>query len=219
MIGAQLLIVAGFNRDLGNWFQDNADQVQTDLKRYFGGILKDQFTGRWFDHFAAVGDPNRFEASDVLAADTLLVRHEVPPEATAKLLLTDSERFNSLLRQVPWATDIWEVRRSEVSDISVASDLHQLLRDELPGVDWVTAGKLLAAKRPRLIPILDKEVRDFLAPPSNQFWVTMYDALINEDVRKAIATVCRVTSVPPFVSLLRRMDAALWMAAKRENSR
>jgi hypothetical protein len=209
--------MTAFSRDLGAWFEDNASQVQQDLGRYFGGDRKDQFTGRWFEHFAAVGDPNRFEASDVLAADTLLVRHEVPPEATAKLLLTDGERFNSLLRELPWATDIWEVRRSELSDISTASDLHQLLRDELPGVDWVTAGKLLAAKRPRLIPVLDKEVREFLTPPQGQFWVTMYDVLSDESRRTAISEVCRAAA-PPFVSLLRRMDVALWMAAKRENS-
>jgi len=39
----------------------------------------------------------------------------------------------------------------------------------LPGVDWVTAGKLMAAKRPRLIPILDNKVKNFLQPPDGFF--------------------------------------------------
>lgn len=54
---AQSAIVPSFNRDLGDWFEINAAQVERNLGRYFGGKLKDLFTRRWFDHFAAIGDP------------------------------------------------------------------------------------------------------------------------------------------------------------------
>jgi hypothetical protein len=209
--------VAKFNRDLGDWFENNAEQVRRDLDRYFGGQADSLFTGRWFDHFSALGDPNRFEASDVIAADALLVRHEVPPEAVAKLLITQPDQFNSLLREIPWAQDIWQMRRLDLDVGSRASDLHDLLRDSLPGVDWVTAGKLLAAKRPRLIPILDKEVQAYLQPRQGLFWVSMYDELSDSSRRNTIAQVCE--KVAPHVTLLRRIDAALWMAAKRENPR
>jgi len=104
----------------------------------------------------------------------------VPPEATARLLITEPDRFNSILSDIPWANDIWQVRRYDVDDTRKVSDLHQLLRDELRGFDWVTAGKLLAPKRPRLIPILDKEVQSFLAPQVGRFWVSMYDQLADK---------------------------------------
>lgn len=88
-----------FAFNLCDWFTDNAAQIERHLKRYFDGAPGDQFTGRWFEEFAAIGDAHRFEASDVLAAEALSVT--VPPEAAARLLVTDSERFNSLLRQIP----------------------------------------------------------------------------------------------------------------------
>jgi hypothetical protein len=77
-------------------------------------------------------DPNRFEASDVLAVEALSV--EVPPEAAAIMLINESERFNSLLRQIPRDEDLWEMRRLAVDAGSPADDLHTALRT-LPGVE------------------------------------------------------------------------------------
>jgi hypothetical protein len=201
--------VARFGFDLADWFTVNADQIQRDLSTYFGGG-KEPFTGRWFDEFAAIGDPNRFEASDLLAVEALNV--QVPPETAAALLITDSERFNALLRQIPRERNIWEVRRLDVNVGSPADNLHQALVG-LEDVGWVVAGKLLAAKRPKLLPILDNEVNNFLTPPKEMFWVSMYDELADTARRDAIADVCRVA--PEHVSLLRRIDVALWRAAKR----
>ena len=78
----------------------------------------------------------------------------------------------------------------------------------LPDVDWVTAGKLIAAKRPRLIPILDSRVQN--RSPQELFWVTLCDELSDEHRRATIADVCH--AAPPHVGLLRRIDVALWMA-------
>ncbi|MCV6976835.1 hypothetical protein H7J11_20420 [Mycobacterium bourgelatii] len=80
----------------------------------------------------------------------------------------------------------------------------------------MVAGKLLAAKRPKLLPILDNEVNNFLKPPKGLFWVTMHDELSDPSRREAIADVCQ--AAPAHVSLLRRIDVALWRAAKRDGS-
>jgi hypothetical protein len=202
-----------FGRDLAEWFTNNADQVCQDLKSYFGGTAESAFTGRWFDEFAAIGDPNRFEASDLLAVEALSV--EVPPDAAAALLISDTERFNALLRQIPRELNLWEVRRLDVNVGSPADDLHGELRT-LRGIDWVVAGKLLAAKRPKLLPILDNIVNNYLRPPKELFWVTLHDELSDTSRRESIAEVCR--GAPPHVSLLRRIDVALWRAAKRETA-
>ncbi|MCV7192217.1 DUF6308 family protein [Mycolicibacterium brumae] len=198
----------GFERDLAEWFTDNVDQVRADLESYFGGAKP--FAGRWFDEFAAIGDPNQFEATDVLAVEALSVA--MPPEAAARLLLTETERFNALLRRIPREQDLWEVPRLDLSVGSPADSLHRELRT-LRGVDWVVACKLLAAKRPRLLPVLDNVVNDYLNPPKGLFWVTLHDELSDTPRREAIATVC--DSAPPHVSLLRRIDVALWRAGKR----
>jgi hypothetical protein len=191
-----------FAFDLAAWFEANAKQVATDFDRYFMS-----FTGRWFEHFAAVGDPNRFDASDLVAIETLSV--QVPSEAAAKLLVTEPDRFNALLRRIPRSVDIWDASRQTLQG-GPAAELHTLLRT-LPGVDWVIAGKLLAAKRPRLIPILDNKVKDLLQPPSSRFWISMWDEMSDESRRVTVAQVC--ADAPADVSLLRRIDVALWMAA------
>ena len=67
----------GFAFDLGEWFSNNQTQVRRNLDRYFSGKARDQFSGRWFEKFAAMGDPVRFEPSDVLAVEALSVK--VPP--------------------------------------------------------------------------------------------------------------------------------------------
>jgi hypothetical protein len=58
-------MIGGFAFDLGEWFSANATEVQKNLNRYFEGKDNDQFTGRRFEVFAAMGDPVRFELSDV----------------------------------------------------------------------------------------------------------------------------------------------------------
>ena len=198
----------GFAFDLGEWFSDNQTQVRKNLARYFDGKTGDTFTGRWFEKFAALGDPNRFAPSDVLAVEALSVK--VPPESAATLLVTDADRFNRLLQRVPPDADLWTVDRSVIDSGSAASDLHAAL-DDLPKIGWVTAGKLMAAKRPRLIPVFDNEVKRVLKPPKERFWVTMYDHLSDESRCQKIAKVC--STAPAEVSLLRRIDVALWMHA------
>jgi Family of unknown function (DUF6308) len=198
-----------FAFDLADWFSRNADQVRQDLVEYFADG-KDGFTGRWFEDFAAISDPNRFEAADILAIEALSVA--VPTNAAAALLITDSEQYNSLLRQIPRERDLWMVRRLDVNVGSPAEELHQALR-KLRGIDWVVAGKLLAAKRPRLLPILDNEVNNYLKPPKELFWVSMHDELADSSRRQTISDVCDIA--PLHVGLLRRIDVALWRAAKR----
>ncbi|OBK23801.1 hypothetical protein A5634_05040 [Mycobacterium asiaticum] len=194
-----------FAFDLADWFEANAERIAKDLDRYFTS-----FTGRWFEHFAALGDPNRFEASDLLAVEALSV--QVPPEAAAKLLLTEPDRFNALLRRISRSADIWNVPR-ETLQVGPAAELHTMLRT-LPDVDWVIAGKLLAATRPRFIPILDNKVKNLLQPPTSRFWISMWDELSDDSRRTTVAEVC--ANVPADVSLLRRIDVAIWMAVAQD---
>lgn len=98
-----------FAFDLAAWFEWNAEQIATDFDRYFTS-----FTGRWFEQFGAIGDPNRFDASDLVAVETLSV--QVPPEAAAKLLVTEPDQFNALLRRIPRSVDIWDASRQTLQD-------------------------------------------------------------------------------------------------------
>jgi hypothetical protein len=104
---ATIVAMPRFSINLAEWFTTNSEAVDRNLKRYFGGQPKKEFTGRWFDQFAAIGDPNQFNANDILAVEALSV--QVRSEEAAKLLITEAERFNELLRQIPREQDIWNV--------------------------------------------------------------------------------------------------------------
>lgn len=201
-----------FAVDLSKWFEAERDSVQRDLVRYFSGRPGDPFTGRWFDRYAALSDPSRFTAADVIAVEALSV--QVPPEAAAAILLDESERFNRLLTKIPSDVDLWNASDDIIGTASPASALHAEL-DQLVGIGTVTAGKLLAAKRPRLVPVYDDRVRVFLSPPKGRFWITLRDTLANADARRAIDQVCAVPVIPDGVGLLRRIDVAIWMAGER----
>lgn len=198
--------VGSFAVDLGEWFESNAAEVEANLRLYFFGEGGEPFGGRHFETFAAMGDPNRFGATDVLAVEALSVR--LRPNSAARLLVDKAEDFNVLLGKIPVGQDSWEVSRSVLADDSSAAELHAQLR-KLDRVGSVTAGKLMAAKRPRLLPIVDSFVAEVLKPPGGRFWLPMYDQLADESRRKDIAAVC--SCAPDHVTLLRRIDVAVWM--------
>lgn len=151
-------------------------------------------------------DPDRFAATDILAVEALSVK--VPPNSAAKLLDTEAEEFGSLLREIPADKDLWEVKASELGKNSPASKLYYRLK-ALDGVGPVTATKLMASKRPRLMPVIDSVVTKVLQPPGGKFWVPMRNQLADADRRRKIADV--MSCAPDNVTLLRRIDVAVWM--------
>lgn len=200
--------IGDFAVDLGDWFEEHATEINTNLARYFLGVGGLPLNGRHFERFSAMGEPDRFVATDVLAVEALSVK--VPPNSAAKLLDTEAEHFNDLLRQIPADRDIWEISPSVLAKHGKAAQLHAKLK-ELWGVGPVTAGKLMAAKRPRLIPVVDTLVSQVLKPPGGRFWLPMRNQLADPGRRKKIAEV--VSCAPDNVTLLRRIDVAVWMHA------
>lgn len=79
--------------------------------------------------------------------------------------------------------------------------------DDLPGVGEVTARKLLARKRPLLIPVVDSVIVEALGCEKNRAWETLREA-ISDDIQTEAETLrppgCRV-------STLRLIDTAVWM--------
>jgi Family of unknown function (DUF6308) len=72
---------------------------------------------------------------------------KVPTESAARLLVTEADRFNELLAEIPQNHDLREAPRSVVECGSSAAQLHAALKT-LDDVGYVTAGKLLAGEAP-----------------------------------------------------------------------
>lgn len=162
------------------------------------------YTGGWFDRLAGQSEPDAFTAQDIVAISMLSVT--VPAHAAIELLETERDDFSKLLERVDKTRHIWEVEEAVLGPGSHADDLWHRLR-KLDGVGAVIAGKLLAAKRPRLIPVFDQHVHAALAPPPGEFWMAM--RLSMEDAHQIVTAAVSEAGVG--LTPLRAVDVVVWM--------
>ncbi|MCX4920217.1 DUF6308 family protein [Streptomyces sp. NBC_00687] len=199
-----------------------AERVVDDLRRYFGiGLPPGEapFTGSRFEHLAGGGDrwevADRFTAEDLVAVQTLSVT--VPASVALDILEGPlGVRLSHLLHAIPKDTEMVDADADVVADGSPADQAWQLLRDQ-PDVGWVIAGKLLARKRPRLLPVYDRVVRCAVdRPPS--FWLALHTALREDDaaVHRRLLQLRDVAGLPQTVSALRVCDVAVWMGHRAQ---
>lgn len=101
--------------------------------------------------------------------------------------------------------------RSLVADGREADQAWHLLEAQ-DDVGWVTAGKLLARKRPRLIPVWDHVVRCALGSPAGA-WLWLDNLLRAEEavVLRRLEDRRRQAELPPGISMLRVLDVVIWM--------
>lgn len=187
-------------------------RTASNVRAYFGdGAPGSTYSGRLFERFGGGGDrdghADRIAADDLVAVESLSV--QVPPETAYALLHGPAgDEVETLLRQVPRDIDLGSPdAREHVADGSPADRAWRLL-DEQPGVGWVTAGKLLARKRPKLLPVYDDVVRCVLGAPSGA-WLALDTALADSETNQLVEQLR--PAAPDHVSALRVVDVALWM--------
>jgi hypothetical protein len=200
--------------------EDDAKALEF-LKTYYarrpGTPLGTYYSGARFDSWDSLGtraaDVNRFTADDLVAVTFLSVL--VPPKAAWALLSGTPEHFSELLPEIRDQ----ELAATDPADISRAWPAWQLwdrLR-ELPGIDWVIAGKLLARKRPRLIPVYDRVVRT-VTGSDRDFWTPLCIALQANDraLHNRLLRLRAAADLPPSVTALRVFDVIAWMEGKEQ---
>ncbi|MFJ9544382.1 DUF6308 family protein [Streptomyces sp. NPDC101225] len=98
-----------------------------------------------------------------------------------------------------------------VADGSPAEQAWSLLSEQY-GVNWVIAGKILARKRPRLLPVYDRVVRCAVGRPSS-FWLALHVALREDDgaLHRQLLKLRQAAGVAETVSALQVCDVAVWM--------
>jgi len=192
-----------------------------DLRAYFAE--PDQhgrsvtFSGRNFERLGGGGDDpsvaNRFTASDLIAVEMLSVN--VPAETSFQVLEgTLGNELAALLTAIPTDISMSDPRAAELlADDSAASRVWTMLREQ-PGVGWVIAGKLMARKRPHLIPVYDDVVRCAVGNPPS-WWSGLHEALQKDrGLVTSIDWVRGQADVPAGVSDLRVLDVIIWMHHK-----
>jgi hypothetical protein len=195
------------------------DQACRDLRHYYGvglgtGKLPPYAGGR-FELLDCGGDRpgtcNRFTASDILAVQMLSV--QLPPLVALDLLEGAlGEEAAMLLEQTPASVRLWDDEAEAlIKDGGPAHRVWRLLKRQ-DGVGWVTAGKLLARKRPSLIPVYDDVVRCAFGRPRG-FWTVLRDALRQDDgrFREVLEDLGKRAGLPVQVTPLRALDVVLWV--------
>ncbi|MFE9127381.1 DUF6308 family protein [Streptomyces sp. NPDC007148] len=200
-----------------------AERAVGDLRRYFGIDLPPggvPYTGSRFEHLAGGGDrpevADRFMAEDLVAVQTLSVT--VPAPVALDILEGRlGVRLSGLLQAIPWDIDMVDAEADVLAEGSPADHAWKLLCGE-HGVDWVIAGKLLARKRPRLLPVYDKVVRCAVGRPRPSFWLALHAALREDDyaLHRQLLALRQAAGVPETVSSLRVCDVAVWMGHRAE---
>ena len=166
-----------------------------------------------------VNEPDSIGPDDLLAVHMLSV--DITPAATRALLDDGPFRTAALdhLSNIDSQVKLWEPEAEP--ELAQATRLWEMLKT-LPGVDWVIAGKLLARKRPHLIPIADSFVWEHFQPKGGDFWETMRLALSDGNAQ-LIDDALRIDRLKSDamrnkVSTLRLLDVAVWMHVKSEKT-
>ncbi|UWX96790.1 DUF6308 family protein [Arthrobacter zhaoxinii] len=186
-------------------------------------------TGARFDTWAGGGDApdvvNTITADDMLAASFL----SVPFEPTAVIGLLDERRvdISALLSRIPFDLDLADLKDGDFEAVlgvgSPAWKLWDVLRGndleekEKWGIGPTRASKLMARKRPRLIPIWDSVVQTQTeSKGSLNQWTDWHEALTEDGCALAhhLDDVQELAKLPHRISRLRAMDVVLWMRGR-----
>jgi hypothetical protein len=187
--------------------EDNLDLAAAYLRDY---------TARWDGaHFECFGvnEPNRITADDLIAVSMLTVF--VPARAAREILDDDADKISKLLAAISPDVALTDPRGSElVADHSEAAKLWKLLRK--PNIGPTIASKLMARKRPALIPVQDSVVRAAVGwTRGSNFWTGMRDLLLTGDDGAVLGRLRRIRAAAGIADRytdLRTFDVVVWMA-------
>jgi hypothetical protein len=116
-----------------------------------------------------------------------------------------AEEVSGLLRRIRDDVDVRAKQGDE--QLALVGPLWRLLH-ELPGVGDIRASKLLARKRPRLVPITDSIIESTVGTPG-QTWPTLQHCFKDASLRKSVGKLW--ASRPKHLTVLRVFDVAMWM--------
>jgi len=207
---------APFRRHPARFF-DDLDAAAAAIIRHL-----DATTGH-FDRLSQQSDPQRIAAADIVACSMLDAA--IPAPAAAWILSAEGQWLTTeILADIPSHDDLWSCG---ASSILRAADLFQLLRaptSQLPAspdtsaLGQATATRLLAAKRPRLVPIDDRQIRQTLRYPKDALWFRRWRDIMDDELiglartARHLAGADRPTAVN--LSELRVLDIVVRQRAK-----
>ena len=239
------LVVAGPNRDLVAVLEViGLDRAARYLAEYFGLARRVSGNPEWADagaytgaYFGTVAEdgahPNQLTAGDLIAVSMLSVT--VPAGTARRLLMDPPAAIARVLAAHPVGLSMESADEDVFSEGSSLQELWNAVRyrDSAKtkwGIGPTTASKILARKRPALIPIQDSVVNRLLGVSDRDTWTYWWDALHHpgpdgapgENPAVAFAAKAREAALSTNsssgerdalanLSTLRTLDVILWM--------
>lgn len=208
---------------------DHIDEAAALLAAYYRktGAGQPVYTGSLFNSWVGGGDApevvNRVTADDLVSVSFLAL--DVPGEAAFGILETQAARISDLLAQIPADLDMSDVKGSDfdklLGDDSPALELWHVLRGRDTGrwgMGETRTSKLLARKRPRLIPIYDSVVGPLMQLDTNSLgqWKSWHAVLTGDaGLPWRLSKIRRTSRISDPISDIRVMDIVLWMYGKQ----
>jgi Family of unknown function (DUF6308) len=181
-----------------------------------------RYSGASFERLGGGGDrpevAYQFTAEDLLAVSMLSVR--VIRYYALHVLEYRAREASALLAQIPTDVRLADDGAGQlIAEDGPAGELWQLLRDIKPRpqdrnrLGPVAAGKLLARKRPHLIPVYDSHIKKVLARPSDDhwWWRDLRCQLAKDGDLIGELEAVRARAGAGHLSLLRTFDIMCWM--------
>lgn len=184
------------------------------------------YTGSYFNSWAGGGDSG--ENRDTITADDLIavsfLSVKIPGDAAIRFLDTHKDRITCLLEQIPSDRNLGDVSSAEFPQVlgedSAAMQLWDVLRGRDTGswgVGRTKASKIMARKRPHLIPIYDSVVAPLMGlKKSDNQWTTWQGSFLHDsELSERLRRIKAMSGIEESISDLRVMDIVLWMHGKQ----
>lgn len=204
---------------------DDAAQLLADYyANYPDG--RPRWTGSRFNNWAGGGDSpatrDQLSADDLVSVTFLSVK--ASGRAAIGLLEWKADEISALLASIPVDLDLNDVPADRFEDVlgqgSTAHRLWHVLRGTETGrwdIGPTTASKLMARKRPRLIPIYDSVVGPLMGlEDSTGQWERWHEVLTdNTGLPQRLTKIHGQSGISDPISRLRVMDIVLWMHGRK----
>jgi hypothetical protein len=197
------------------------------LHRYYlepdkQGLLS---TGSYFDEWAGRGDTaNRDVITDSDAVAVSMLSVTVPAKALVGLAEPETAaRITGLLEEIPTDVPLSSLSSEKAAALLTGRGPAALLWKELRrtednrwGIGATTASKIMARKRPHLIPIWDEVIGQVIGKRSSLGqWMNWHRLLTDgTGLPERLAEIHRLSEVELPLSELRIMDVILWRYGK-----
>jgi len=170
------------------------------------------FAAQTFDSLG-FNHPDRITSDDLLAVTLLDVSWK--PSAVRAMLVEQADQVNDRLSSIDGSTTLWDGERG-CEELRKADGLWRII-DALDGVGPTKTSKLLARKRPQLVPITDRIIVAAIGHGDN-WWRTLRYCFKQESFRAAVEQL--QPAEEKSVTLLRVFDVAIWiLCSKSQDAR